>query len=116
MLLVYTVTNSFIPFAATMVVLTVRSTHHHFTLAFDHLQSEEVVWDPYSWAHVEARVGALALSSLCARDGALWMTKKKLVLNIWVEDYTPHRVMRQFGLHQQIPPQLIDRLPSSAHL
>ena len=75
-----------------------------------------MVWDPYSWAHVEARVGALALLSLCARDNALWMMKKNLVLDIWVEDYAPHRVRRQFGQRQQIPSLQFDALASSTHL
>jgi hypothetical protein len=38
------------------------------------------------------------LSSLCSRDQAYWMTLRRLVFDVYVEEYAVHRVMRQFGL------------------
>jgi len=85
-------------------------------LEFDHLSPDEVIWEPYENQRVDERVGSYALSSLCIRDAALWLTTKKLVVDITIEDYAPHRVMRQFGRRQQIPPPQIDVIPSSWHL
>jgi hypothetical protein len=38
------------------------------------------------------------LSSLCSRDQAYWMTRRRLVFDVYVEEYAIHWVMRQFGL------------------
>jgi hypothetical protein len=34
------------------------------------------------------------LSSLCSRDQAYWMTRRRLVFDVYVEEYAVHRVMR----------------------
>lgn len=31
------------------------------------------------------------------------MTRKKLVFDVFIEDYVMHKVMRQFGLRQVVP-------------
>lgn len=31
------------------------------------------------------------------------MTRKKLLFDVFVEDYAMHHVMRQFGLRQEVP-------------
>jgi hypothetical protein len=38
------------------------------------------------------------LSSLCSRDQAYWMTRRRLVFDVYVEEYAIHWVMRQFSL------------------
>jgi hypothetical protein len=38
------------------------------------------------------------LLSLCSRDQAYWMTRRRLVFDVYVEEYVVHRVMRQFDL------------------
>ena len=44
------------------------------------------------------------LSPMCFRDEGFWMTKEKLVFGVYVRDHSPQRVMRQFDLHQEVPP------------
>jgi len=51
------------------------------------------------------------MSPLCYRDRTFWLTKEKLVFDVHVKDYSPHRVMRQFSLHQEFPPPDADTLP-----
>ena len=74
--------------------LQVRSAHPSFVLAFDHLSPDEVIWEPYENQRIDERVGSYGLSPLYFRDATLWLTRKKLVVDITVEDYAPHRVMR----------------------
>jgi hypothetical protein len=38
-----------------------------------------------------------------SRDQAYWMTRRRLVFDVYVEEYAVHRVMRQFGLFQEAP-------------
>jgi hypothetical protein len=40
---------------------------------------------------------------------------RRLVFNVYVEEYAVHRVMRQFGLFQAAPVLAALRLPPSAH-
>jgi hypothetical protein len=54
-------------------------------------------WMPYAPGMVAARTPQ-GLSSLCSRDQAYWMTWRRLVFDVYVEEYVVHRVMRQFGL------------------
>jgi hypothetical protein len=55
------------------------------------------------------------LSSLCSRDQAYWMTRRRLVLDVYVEEYAIHRVMRQFGPFQDAPVPAAPRVPPTAH-
>jgi hypothetical protein len=43
------------------------------------------------------------------------MTWRRLVFNVYVEEYTFHRVMRKFGLFQVAPVPVAPRLPPTAH-
>jgi hypothetical protein len=43
------------------------------------------------------------------------MTRRRLVFDVYVEEYTFHRVMRQFGLFQAAPVPTALRLPPTAH-
>jgi hypothetical protein len=69
---------------------------------------------PYAPAIVAARAPQ-GLSSLCSRDQAYWLTQRRLVFDVYVEEYAVHRVMRQFDLFQAAPVAAAPRLPPSAH-
>jgi hypothetical protein len=72
-------------------------------VAFDHINADDDVrWTPYSVEAVADRAPH-GLSTLCTRDGQYWLTRAPLVFDLIVEEYAPHRVMRQFGLHQEFP-------------
>jgi hypothetical protein len=43
------------------------------------------------------------------------MTRRRLVFNVYVEEYVVERVMRQFGLFQAAPVPAVPRLPPTAH-
>jgi hypothetical protein len=87
----------------------VRKSYAQFTEQFDHLTADMVRWEPYTEEEIQKRAPH-GLSSLCTRDREYWLTRKKLVFDARVEDYAAHRVMRQFGRHQQFPLPLGDRL------
>jgi hypothetical protein len=75
-----------------------------------------VRWEPYTEEEIQKRAPHGGLSSLCTRDREYWLTRKKLVFGVRVEDYAVHRVMRQFGRHQHFPVSLGDRLgPCEEH-
>lgn len=52
------------------------------------------------------------LSYLCHRDKVYWMTKKKLVHDMAIQDYAVHRCMQQFGLRQEFPMPFANWVPS----
>ena len=74
-----------------------------------------VVWEPYTTDLVLRRSVGRGISKLCFRDSVFWMIRKKLVFDVFVEDYVIHRVMRQFGRRQEIPVPLGDRVPAIVH-
>jgi hypothetical protein len=43
------------------------------------------------------------------------MTTKPLVFDMYVEEYTTHRVLRQFGRYQEWPVPVVHTVPSSHH-
>ena len=93
--------------------MNVRSCYATFVEQFDTLHERDVVWEPCSQAALQSR--APYISALCFRDQAYWMTKEKLVYDVYVEDHSPHRVMRQFGLFQEFPPLAADLTNRAAH-
>jgi hypothetical protein len=80
----------------------------------DRMVDAQVRWTAYAPAMVAARAPQ-GLSSLCYLDQAYWMTRRRLVFNVYVEEYTVHRVMRQFGLFQESPVPAAPRLPPTTH-
>jgi hypothetical protein len=74
----------------------------------------QVWWTSYAPAMVAARAPQ-GLPSLCSRDQAYWMTRRRLAFDVYVEEYAVHRVMRQFGLFQATPVPTAPRLPPTAH-
>ena len=89
----------------------VRSTYEVFTEQFDHLRLEFVNWEPYTQMAIYQRSGGLGISDSCYADQDYWMTWKKLIFDVFVEDYAVHRVMRQFGRRQQVPVPLGNLVP-----
>lgn len=84
-------------------------------MEFDRLNAEEDVrWTPYTPDDVVVRAPH-GLSTLCTRDSQYWLTRKALVFDVFVEEYSPHRVMRQFGLHQTFPLDTARVVPAAAH-
>ena len=55
-----------------------------------------MVWQPY-----EAKLGHLP--AFCLAEWDMWTTRVLLVCFWLVEKYTPERVLRQFGMVQEIP-------------
>jgi hypothetical protein len=43
------------------------------------------------------------------------MTRRRLVFDVYIEEYAVHWVMRQFGLFQEAPVPNVPRLPPTAH-
>jgi hypothetical protein len=41
--------------------------------------------------------------------------RRRLVFDVYVEEYAVHRVMRQSGLFQAAPVPVVPRLPPTAH-
>ncbi|KAJ4793478.1 hypothetical protein LUZ62_044724 [Rhynchospora pubera] len=64
----------------------------------DQLRQEEVYWQPYEPHRPD-------VPAVCTMDENLWMTTCPLIHLQTVETYNPGRVMRQFGKHQDFPPE-----------
>lgn len=62
-----------------------------------------VIWQPYTQAAIDARYPG-GISELCTRDRDYWMTKSKIIFDVFVEEMAQQRVMRQFGLRQLAQP------------
>jgi hypothetical protein len=75
-----------------------------FVSQFDTLHDSQVIWQPYSTQAVVTRAPHRGVAVLCFRDDIFFMTSEKLVFDVYVRDHPPQRVMRQFGLHQEVPP------------
>ncbi|XP_051214137.2 serine/threonine-protein phosphatase 7 long form homolog [Lolium perenne] len=92
-----------------------RNCYPAFTEQFDLLLESDVSWEPYSEDHRdETYPGGISL--MCTRDWAYWMTKAKIIFDIFVEEMSQQRVMRQFGMRQLIePPPPTVPLPPRVH-
>nr|XP_040257023.1 uncharacterized protein LOC120974678 isoform X2 [Aegilops tauschii subsp. strangulata] len=74
-----------------------------------------VIWQPYTEAAIQARYPG-GMSVLCTRDRDYWMTKSKIIFNVFVEEMAQQRVMRQFGLLQlELPPPIENPVPAHIH-
>jgi hypothetical protein len=79
----------------------VRGCYQSITEAFDLNPGDAVIWDPYSPNSIVARYSG-GLSDLCTRDQEYWLTKFKIVFDIFMEEMSQQRVMRQFNLLQDV--------------
>ena len=73
-----------------------------------------VIWQPYTQAAIHARYPG-GISELCTRDQDYWMTKSKILFDIFVEEMAQQRVMRQFGLQQMVIPPIENPLLAVVH-
>jgi len=93
----------------------VRRIYPEFHNEFETLHEDDIIWAPWTDAHVQSTAPD-GLSLLCHQDAAYWRTTCHLVFSHMVEPYNPQRVMRQFHLHQEIPPALGRPLARRSHL
>jgi hypothetical protein len=91
-----------------------KKTYKDFVGQIDRMVDAQVRWTTYAPAMVAA-LAPQGLSSLCSRDQAYWMMRRRLVFDVYVEEYAVHRVMRQFGLFHVAPVHAPPRLPPTAH-
>jgi hypothetical protein len=92
-----------------------KKVYKDFIGQIDRMVDAQVRWMPYAPTMVVGRAPR-GLSSMCYRDQAYWMTRRRLVFDVYVEEYVVHRVMRQFGLFQVSPVLAAPRLPPTAHM
>jgi hypothetical protein len=91
-----------------------KKAYKDFVCQIVQMVDAQVRWTLYAHATVAARIPQ-GLSSLCSRDQAYWMTRRRLVFDVYVEEYVVHRVMRYFGLIQEALVPAAPRLPPTAH-
>jgi hypothetical protein len=63
----------------------VRGCYQSITEAFDFYPDDAVIWDPYSATSIAARYPG-GLSNLCTRANEYWLTKSKIVFDVFVEE------------------------------
>ena len=74
-----------------------------------------VIWEPYTEEVIQRRYPG-GISDMCTRDQAYWMTKSKIIFDVYVEEMSQQRIMRQFGLRQLVePPQVEHPIPEMYH-
>ena len=74
-----------------------------------------VIWEPYTEEVIQRRYPG-GISDMCTRDQAYWMTKSKIIFDVFVEEMSQQRIMRQFGLRQLVvPPQIEHHIPEMYH-
>ncbi|KAK1602447.1 hypothetical protein QYE76_017275 [Lolium multiflorum] len=76
----------------------------HYTEELDTLTAEQVDWEPYGSFY---RISA-TINPKCVEEERFWHMRCPLICMWLVEYHQPHRVMRQFGLYQECPPQWQD--------
>ena len=91
----------------TFTPITSQGSYPEYVAMFYQLTDDRVIWRPYTDERVIARAPG-GLSILCTRDYVYWYTRRALVHDIFVEEYQVQRVMRQFGLRQEVPAPLRD--------
>ncbi|KAK1613140.1 hypothetical protein QYE76_036813 [Lolium multiflorum] len=81
--------------------------YKQYTEELDTLTSEQVDWEPYGTYY---RIGSAMtdLNHKCLEEAGFWRMRCPLICMWLVEYHQPHRVMRQFGLYQECPPQWQD--------
>ena len=93
----------------------VKNCYPAFNEQFDVLSAGAVIWESYTDDAMEAKYPG-GISNLCTRDRAYWMTKSKIIFDVYVEEMSQQRVMRQFGRRQlALPPPTDDPVPPIVH-
>jgi hypothetical protein len=91
-----------------------KKAYKDFVGQINRMVDAQVQWTPYAPAMVAAGASQ-GLSSLCSRDQTYWMTRRRLVFDLYVKDYAVHQVMRQFDLFRESPVPATPHLPPTAH-
>jgi hypothetical protein len=91
-----------------------KSVYKDFIGQFDSLTDADVGWTSYSEEAITARAPQ-GLSSLCFRDQHCWKMKTLLVFDMYVEEYTVHKVMRQFVLYEESSLPVVHTVPRVVH-
>ncbi|KAK1694577.1 hypothetical protein QYE76_011274 [Lolium multiflorum] len=81
--------------------------YKHYTEELDTLTAEQVDWEPYG-TYYRIGAGMADLNPKCLEEARFWRMRCPLICMWLVEYHQPHRVMRQFGLYQECPPQWQD--------
>ena len=53
------------------------------------------IWEPYTDELIQRRYPG-GISDMCTCDNHYWITKSKIIFDVFVEEMSPQRVMRQF--------------------
>ena len=69
----------------------VRNCYPAFNEQFDVLSAASVIWEPYSPDAIASKFPG-AISIMCTRDEAYWMTKSKIIFDVSVEEMAQQRV------------------------
>jgi hypothetical protein len=69
-----------------------KRAYKDFVGQFDSLTNEDIKWTPYTEEAITTHAPQ-GLSSLCFRDQHYWKMKMPLAYDMYVEEYTVHRVM-----------------------
>ncbi|KAK1698737.1 hypothetical protein QYE76_015434 [Lolium multiflorum] len=81
--------------------------YRQYTAELDTLTAEQVEWEPYG-TYYRIGMGMPDLNHKCTEEARFWHMRCPLICMWLVEHHQPHRVMRQFGLYQECPPQWQD--------
>ncbi|KAK1649527.1 hypothetical protein QYE76_067332 [Lolium multiflorum] len=81
--------------------------YRHYTEELDTLTAGQVDWEPYG-TYYRIGAGMADLNPKCLEEARFWRMRCPLICMWLVEYHQPHRVMRQFGLYQECPPQWQD--------
>jgi hypothetical protein len=92
-----------------------KRAYKDFVRQFDALMDADVRWTPYSDEAIAARAPQ-GPSTLCFRDQQFWMTRSPLMFDMYMEEYTFHRVLRQFGRDQEWHVPVVHTVPSAHHI
>ncbi|XBI42393.1 hypothetical protein VPH35_126735 [Triticum aestivum] len=79
-----------------------------YTNEFDVLTAQQVTWQPYGLQDNFAFIPDFQLNPKCTEESHLWQMRCPLICLYAVEHHLPQRVMTQFGLFQDTPPEWKD--------
>ncbi|XBI01870.1 hypothetical protein VPH35_130541 [Triticum aestivum] len=82
---------------------------------YEALNESVVTWNPWTQEHVQMVFNIRPITPGMLTDSAIWLTHCYLLFMWCVEPYNPERVMRQFGLYQEIPPPFLRCTDEETH-
>ncbi|KAM0930127.1 hypothetical protein ACQ4PT_001186 [Festuca glaucescens] len=85
-----------------------KTMYKYYSNEFDSLTPGMVNWEPYGKAENFARIYEFDLNPQCTAEAHLWRIQCPLICLYAVEYHLPQRVMTQFGLFQETPPEWKD--------